>query len=87
MRAVRAVIEGRVQGVGFRWSCVQEANQLGVTGWVRNLPSGQVEVWAEGDDAAVEGLLTWCRKGPRFGRVDSIVVRPVMPAGHTGFAS
>jgi len=43
-------VRGVVQGVGFRWSCVREAERLGVAGWVRNLPTGEVEIVAEGGE-------------------------------------
>ncbi|WP_420176382.1 acylphosphatase [Luteococcus sp. OSA5] len=85
VRAVTATIHGRVQGVGFRWSCLQQAEDLGVQGWVRNLSDGSVEVWAEGEDRAVEHLLSWCRKGPRWAQVDEVAVRAAKPAGHTDF--
>ena len=61
---VRAIVRGRVQGVGFRASTQQEARLLGLSGWVRNLPDGAVELEAEGPRAAVQELLSWCAKGP-----------------------
>jgi acylphosphatase len=70
----RVVVNGRVQGVGFRQYAVAEAQRLGVTGWVRNLPDGRVEALAEGDKEAVDALLAWCRHGPRLARVDELKV-------------
>ena len=52
-KAVRAVVEGRVQGVGFRYWTVQVARELGITGWVRNCPDYSVEIFAEGDGATL----------------------------------
>ena len=57
-------IEGRVQGVGFRFSAVDEARHLGVTGWVRNTYEGDVELVAEGSRDRLQQLATWCRAGP-----------------------
>ena len=52
-KAARAVVEGRVQGVGFRYWTVQVARELGITGWVRNCPDYSVEIFAEGDGATL----------------------------------
>jgi acylphosphatase len=69
VKRFRAVIRGRVQGVGFR-ACTQEvARRLGLGGWVRNLPDGAVEVEAEGDEAALHELENFLRQGPRMARV------------------
>jgi acylphosphatase len=78
---VRAVVAGRVQGVWFRESCRGEAERLGVTGWVRNLADGRVEIEAQGDRAAVDALLTWAHEGPRLAIVESVTVesRPPEP--------
>lgn len=85
MQAVHAVISGQVQGVGFRWRCLQQAQALGVLGWVRNLPDGTVELWAEGEDGPVEQLLDWCRQGPRWAKVDQVQQQKVVPRGSTTF--
>jgi acylphosphatase len=71
---VRAVVAGRVQGVWFRESCRREAERLGVTGWVRNLPDGRVEIEAQGRRAAVDALVTWAHDGPRLAIVESVAV-------------
>jgi len=62
--ARRILISGHVQGVFFRQSTQRQARRLGVTGWVRNLPDGRVEVKAWGEAGAVERLTHWCRTGP-----------------------
>ena len=81
----RVVISGRVQGVGFRWSCRRMAEAEGVTGWCRNLPDGRVEACFEGDSAAVERALAWCRRGPSSAIVTSVDVTPEPPQGEWGF--
>jgi len=66
-------ISGRVQGVWFRDSTQREATRIGdLTGFVRNVPDGTVEVVAEGPREACESLLEWCGRGPRMARVDGI---------------
>jgi acylphosphatase len=66
-------VSGRVQGVAFRAATAEEAERIGgLTGWVRNLPDGRVEVLAEGERRAVEALVAYCRRGPRAARVDDL---------------
>lgn len=72
MRRVRANITGRVQGVSYRWFTVEQANALRLTGWVRNLADGSVELEAQGDDARVAELLAWCGHGPPAARVTGV---------------
>ena len=62
--AVHAFVSGRVQGVFFRQSTRQTARRLHLLGWVRNLPDGRVEVWAQGPPTAVEALVDWLWMGP-----------------------
>jgi len=79
------LISGRVQGVSYRATARRRALALGLCGWVRNLASGQVELWAEGTPAALEALATWCAQGPEGARVDGVEVREVEPSGCEGF--
>ena len=78
------LIGGRVQGVGFRYSTSIEADSLGLNGWVRNLPDGRVEVVAEGTEAAVDRLVEWCRRGPRYAWVRNVDVAWEVPQDETG---
>ena len=73
-RRVRFEVAGRVQGVGFRYSAREQAERLGLTGWVRNRASGDVHGEAEGADAAVDAFLAWCKHGPAGARVDRVTV-------------
>ncbi len=68
-------ISGRVQGVGFRAFTRQNAQQLGVNGWVKNLYDGRVEAVLEGDKSTVKQLESKLKKGPRFANVDNIEVQ------------
>lgn len=70
-------VAGRVQGVGFRWFVRQEARRLGVAGWVRNLPSGEVELLAQGERAALDALAQAVGEGPPGARVELVHQLPV----------
>ena len=67
---LHVVIEGLVQGVGYRHATYIEARKLGLAGWVKNLPDGRVEACFEGDRATLESILTWCRRGPFLSKVE-----------------
>ena len=67
------LIQGRVQGVGFRWYVHREASQLDLRGWVRNTEDGEVEVVASGELAELAELRASLRRGPRGSRVDRLV--------------
>ncbi len=69
---LHAIVEGHVQGVGFRYFVLQNAVQLGLTGWVRNTWDDKVEVCAEGPRPALETLAELLRSGPRNSNVTAI---------------
>ena len=71
---VRILISGLVQGVFFRREIADLASQRGVTGWVRNLPDGSVEVVAEGDKEELDRVVEFCRIGPSRARVKNVGV-------------
>lgn len=70
----RLRIEGRVQGVGFRASLMQEAIALGLHGWVRNRRDGSVEAGVVGDASAIETIIVWAKRGPRGAQVTHVTV-------------
>lgn len=74
MAQAHVYISGRVQGVYFREFTRQEAEKLGIKGWVRNLPDGRVEAVFEGSDEALEKMIAWCRQGSPRSRVDNVEV-------------
>src|SRR5271165_5651781 len=84
--AIRALVAGSVQGVGFRDSTRRVAERLGLTGWVRNADDGTVAVHAEGPPAAIEELSRFLRSGPPAARVESVELQDVRPEGHEQFA-
>ncbi|WP_028972742.1 acylphosphatase [Spirochaeta cellobiosiphila] len=74
MQAVNIKVRGRVQGVGFRYSTQQKAESFGITGWVRNMPNGNVEIMAEGEDSDLKKFVDWVRIGPSGARVIDVDV-------------
>jgi acylphosphatase len=85
MSARHAIVHGTVQGVFYRASAEQEAQRLGVGGWVSNRPDGSVELVVEGEDAAVERMLEWAGRGPSRAEVTRVDVEECPEEGHTGF--
>ena len=71
---VRLVVLGVVQGVGFRYAAREAASECGVTGWVRNLADGSVEIVAQGPAHAVERMTAWAERGPRHASVHRVVI-------------
>jgi len=80
---LRLVVRGSVQGVGYRWSMVEEARRLGIRGWVRNRRDGTVEAMVLGPPDAVDRIVAWARRGPRSSVVDAVDVS----AGEGAFSS
>jgi acylphosphatase len=79
------VVEGRVQGVGYRMSCAQQAQAAGVGGTVRNLPDGRVEAVFEGAADLVDALVAWCGRGPASAHVRHVRIFDEAPRGDTAF--
>lgn len=80
--AFTATISGVVQGVGFRFFTLRKARQLGVVGYVKNLPDGGVEAYAEGEREVLELFLSELRKGPYGSVVDKVEVEWKPPVGN-----
>lgn len=83
--ARRAVISGRVQGVGFRAFAHRAAAEAGVRGWVRNLPDGSVETCCEGEPEAVARYIERLRRGPLIGKVTRVAEEEMAPQGFSKF--
>jgi acylphosphatase len=79
LKSVHLVIEGRVQGVFFRQSMKKVAVAYGVSGWVKNLPSGEVEALVQGEDRAVDNVVEWCKSGPDRAYVENVSVAELEP--------
>jgi len=74
-------IEGRVQGVGYRWSAAARARQDDLAGWVRNEPDGSVLCRVAGSPVALEDFVRWCEGGPPAARVQRVVQREIAMPG------
>lgn len=81
IKRVRVIIRGRVQGVGFRYFTQREGERLGLVGWVKNLPNGDVEAEAEGDEAQIDAFVEAIRRGPPASRILNYQINEI-PANH-----
>ena len=79
-------VSGRVQGVYYRASTHEEAQRLGLKGFVKNEPDGSVYIEAEGDDALLSDLVAWCKQGPPAARVTNVEIQEGTWKGFTEFA-
>lgn len=85
MASKHLTVHGTVQGVSFRAAAHERAQELGVTGWVRNADDGSVEMVLEGDDDAVDTMVRWAHEGPSHASVTDVDVADTAPGGHTDF--
>ena len=85
MRTMHLIVKGRVQGVNFRYYTARKANLLGIKGFVKNLPNGDVEVKAQGSEEMLKELLIFCRKGPESAEVEEVIVQWVEEPELEGF--
>ncbi|MBE6458720.1 MAG: acylphosphatase [Alphaproteobacteria bacterium] len=73
MKEVYIKVKGRVQGIGYRWFAVKEAQRIGgISGWVHNAADGSVEILMRADENKLDEMILACRKGPALARVDSV---------------
>jgi acylphosphatase len=83
---VRILIEGRLQGINFRFNSQQKAKQLNLVGFVRNLSDGRIEIEAQGDEDKLAEMLTWCQEEPHSSHIRSLLYRYDEPIkGHSDF--
>lgn len=76
-QAIHGFVTGRVQGVGFRMATAQQANLIGITGWVRNCQDGRVEFYASGNTAQINKIKAWLTTGPSMAEVKNLEVNSV----------
>jgi acylphosphatase len=85
MTRVHVFVSGKVHGVWFRESTREQADRLGVGGWVRNLPDGRVEALFTGPPTAVDQMVAWCHRGPDAAQVAAVAATPEPGPAETGF--
>lgn len=85
IKRARIFIDGRVQGVGFRYFVLEEARKYGIKGYVKNMPGGSVEVDAEGEREQLDPFLNVCRQGPPAAKVENFRVEDVPVFGYSRF--
>lgn len=85
LQTVSITVKGRVQGVYYRQSTREKARELGITGFVQNMPDTTVYIVATGTDEQLEALVTWCKKGPARARVSDVIVASHISQTFDGF--
>jgi len=85
MKTIRLTIKGNVQGVFFRATAKDIADELGIKGWVRNLPDRNVEIRATASEEILQKYIDWCKQGPPKARVDDVIVEDLSTEEFNGF--
>ena len=85
MKCVHLIVSGRVQGVFFRANTSKKANEMGLKGYVKNMPDGNVEVVAQGSEEKVGELIAFLKKGPGLAKVEEVKIMNKEPENFNGF--
>ena len=85
MKTIRLTIKGKVQGVFYRATAKDIADQLGIKGWVRNLPNNNVEITATAAEELLQEFIAWCKEGPPRAKVDDVIVEELNLEEFNGF--
>ena len=85
MKTIRLTIKGKVQGVFYRATAKDVADQLGVKGWIKNLPDNNVEIRATASEELLQKLIAWCKQGPPKARVQDVIVEELSLEEFSGF--
>ncbi|MBU2555889.1 MAG: acylphosphatase [Bacteroidales bacterium] len=85
MKGVSITVFGKVQGVGFRFYTKKKADELNLTGWVKNMRDGSVYIEAEGENQDVDTFIDWCRQGPEWAQVIKSQIQMLPLQGFTQF--
>jgi acylphosphatase len=85
MKTIQVLVKGKVQGVFFRATAKEKAEELNLKGWVKNSEEGNVEAMVTGEDAALNAFVAWCYKGPLRAQVSEVEVNTVTTVAFTEF--
>lgn len=85
IKSVQIIVSGAVQGVGFRFFTIQVANRLGVSGTVKNLMDGRVEIYATAEEKTVDKFIEYIKNGPTFSEVENVIITPIEELFTNGF--
>ena len=85
MKTIRLTIKGKVQGVFYRATAKDVADQLGVKGWIKNLPNNNVEIRATASEELLQKLIAWCKQGPPKARVEDVIIEELNLEDFSGF--
>lgn len=85
MATMHVTIKGTVQGVFYRATAKSIADQIGITGWIKNTPDGDVEAMIQGTDEQVDAFIQWCWKGPEKAKVSDVILKTVDAENFTEF--
>jgi acylphosphatase len=85
MKTVRLTIKGKVQGVFYRATAKDVADELGIKGWVKNLPDKNVEIRATASEELLQRFIDWCKQGPPKAKVDEVIVEDLSPGEFNAF--
>ncbi len=77
MKTIRLTVKGKVQGVYYRASAKNKASELGITGWIKNLPDNNVEIKATATDDLLKQFTDWCRRGPLRAVVNELIIEEI----------
>ena len=85
MKTIRLTIKGKVQGVFYRATAKDIADEFGIKGWVRNLPNNNVEITATSAEELLQKFIDWCKQGPPRAKVDGVIVEELNLEEFNGF--
>lgn len=77
MATINLLIKGKVQGVYYRKTAQEKARELNITGWVKYISGGRVEIMASGSEEAIKEFIEWCKKGPEKAVVENVIITPL----------